>query len=274
MFLGEVRHDPGWFYFPVVWGVWSGLLTLPLVAYAVYGAWCKRHLTDSKTFRITVVLAVFVLFYLLGLSIVAKKISRYQVIFLPAVALLATLGGMNIAQRFSKKWIRYVLLVVVFILHAAPVLRLHPYYHAYYHPLLSGGWVAENTTCITRAGLDLAADYLNAKPDAEKLRVRMTWFSKDFEPYFVGDTLQRHTPEALTTHHFDYDIEYLRDKQVAGRIPREASENYKSHNFLHPGIKLPRELEHVVRLNGIAYVWIYRVIQPLSEDLPIGTEEE
>jgi len=102
-----------------------------LVAYAVYGAWCKRHLTDSKTFRITVVLAVFVLFYLLGLSIVAKKISRYQVIFLPAVALLATLGGMNIAQRFSKKWIRYVLLVVVFILHAAPVLRLHPYYRAY-----------------------------------------------------------------------------------------------------------------------------------------------
>lgn len=268
LFLGDVRLNPGWSYFIVTWAVWGGLLTMPLIGAAGFGAWCQRHLTDNKTFRITVVLAAFVLFYFLGLSIVAKKISRYQVIFLPAVSLLAALGCMSIAQRFSKKWIRYAFLFVVFCLQALPVLRLHPYYRTYHHPFVSGQWVAENTTCITGAGLDLAADYLNAKPDAEKLRVRMTWICRDFGKYFVGDTLERHKHTKKTDLHFDYDIEYLRDKQVAGKIPIDAPKNYQPHRLLRPGINLPRvpEPEHVVRLNGIDYVWIYRVIQPGPTD--------
>ena len=265
LFLGDIRYNPGWLYFPVVVCVWSGLLTLPLIGFAMYGAWCQRSLKDNKIFRITVVIAIFVLFYLLGLSIVAKKISRYQVIFLPAVSLLTALGGLNIAQRFSKKWICYAFLVVAFVLQAVPVLRLHPYYRAYYHPLLSGKWVAENTTCITGAGLDLAADYLNAKPNAEKLWVRMTWITKEFGHYFVGNTLQRHHHTETNSRDFDYDIEYLRDKQLAGQIPVDAPENYQVNDMLGPGTnraKLSRlsEPEHVIRLNGINYVWIYRVL--------------
>jgi len=276
LFLGDILSNPGWLYFPMVWGVWSGTLTLPLIGVALYSTWHQRGLKERKTFRITVVLAMFMLFYLLGLSIVAKKISRYQVIFLPAVTLLAAIGGTHIAQRFPKKWFRYVLLIAVFALQALPVLRLHPYYRAYYHPLLSGKWVAENTTCITGLGLELAAEYLNTKPDAEKLQARLTWFSKDFGRYFAGETLQRHHPDATTDHHFDYDIEYLRDKQVAGKTPIDAPENYQIHEFLRLGTKLPRapEPEHVVRLNGIDYVWIYRVTQPTSEDPPAMTEGE
>ena len=260
VFLGDIRYNPGWLYFPVVMCVWSGLLTLPLIAFAMSGAWSRRNLKDDKTFRITVVLAVFILFYLLGLSLVAKKISRYLVIFLPAISLLTVLGGMNIAQRFSKKWMCLVVLAIVFALQVVPVLRLHPYYRTYYHPLLSGAWVAENTTCITGVGLDLAADYLNAKPNAEKLWVRMTWISKDFGRYFVGNTLQRHHHTETNSRDFDYDIEYLRDKQLAGTIPADALENYQLHGLLSPGAKLSRAPEHVIRLNGIDYVWIYRVL--------------
>ena len=72
--------------------------------------------------------------------------------------------------------------------------------------------------------------------------------------------LQRHQQTHETSHDFDYDIEYLRDKQVGGKIPRDAPENYKIHGFLRPGRNLPRELEHVVTLNGIDYVWIYRIL--------------
>ena len=54
-------------------GRWSGPLTLPLMVLAMYSAWHQRKMSDNKTFRITLVLAVFTLFYLLGLSIVAKK---------------------------------------------------------------------------------------------------------------------------------------------------------------------------------------------------------
>ena len=273
VFLGDIRYNPGWLYFPVVVCVWSGLLTLPLIGFAMSGAWSQRSLKGEKTFRVTVVLAVFILFYLLGLSLVAKKISRYLIIFLPAVSLLTVLGGMNIARRFSKKWIRLVVFATVFALQAVPVLRLHPYYRTYYHPLLSGSWVAENTTCITGAGLDLAADYLNAKPNAEKLWVRITWCCKDFRPYFIGDTLQRHRHTATNSRDFDYDIEYLRDKQLAGTIPADAPENYQLHGLLRPGAKLSRALEHIICLNGINYVWIYRVLDsPATVDTETQSE--
>ena len=264
LFLGESRHDPGWLYFTIMWGVWSGLLTLPLIGFAIYGAWCQHNLKDDKTFRITVVLLMFVLFYLFSLSIVSKKISRYLVIFLPAVSLLTALGVMNITQRFSKKWIGYVFFFVIFVLQAFPVLHLHPYYRAYYHPLLSGTWVAKNTTCITGIGLDIAADYLNAKPDAKTLQVRLTWFCKDLEHYFVGDAFPREKQsETTTTRDFDYDIEYLSDKQLTEIVPMDASEDYQPHHFLLPGTKLSRDPkpEHVVRLNGIDYVWIYRLLK-------------
>lgn len=262
VFLGAIRYNPGWLYFPVVVCVWSGLLTLPLIGFAMSGAWSRRNLKDDKTFRITVVLAVFTLFYLFGLSLAAKKISRYLIIFLPAISILTALGATHLAKQFKREWIGYTLIVSVFVLQAVPVLRLHPYYRTYYHPLLSGTWVAENTTCITGAGLDLAADYLNAKPNAEKLWVRVTWISKDFGRYFAGNTLQRHHHTETNSRDFDYDIEYLRDKQLAGIIPADAPENYQGHDLLRPGAKLSRlpEPEHVIRLNGINYVWIYRVI--------------
>lgn len=264
LFLGEIYQDPGWRYYPIVWGVWSGLLTLPLMVLAMYSTWHQRKMSDNKTFRITLVLAAFTLFYLLGLSIVEKKISRYLVIFLPAVSILTALGALHLAQRFTRKWIGYTLLVFVFVFQVVPVLRLHPYYRTYYHPLLSGKWVSENTTCITGAGIDLAADYLNTKPNAEKLHVRVTWFSKDFDNYFVGNALQRNSQNKTAPRsNFDYDIEYLRDKQVAGRIPMNAPEN----DFFDPGVKLSRapEPEHVVNLNGIDYVWIYRILPPEGE---------
>ena len=268
LFLGDIRYNPGWLYFPIVVCVWSGLLTLPLIGFAMSGAWSQRNLKDNKTFRITVVLAVFILFYLFGLSLAAKKISRYLIIFLPAISILTALGATHLAKQFKREWIGYTLLVSVFVLQAVPVLRLHPYYRTYYHPLLSGTWVAGNTTCITGAGLDVAADYLNAKPNAEKLQVRMTWISKEFRHYFVGNTLQRHHHTETNFRDFDYHIEYLRDKQITGKTPIDAPDNYQIHNFLRPGIKLPRKLEHVVTLNGIDYVWIYRVLNsPPTNDI-------
>ncbi len=268
LFLGDIRHNPGWLYFPIVTGVWSGMLTLPLIGVSVWHAAAERKQVKKKKFLLTPVLVLFVLFYLIGLSFAAKKISRYLVIFLPAMSVLTALGAAHLAQLFTRKWVGYVLLVSVFLFQAVPVLRLHPYYRTYYHPLLSGKWVAENTTCITGAGLDVAADYLNAKPDAENIHVRTTWFSKDFGKYFVGDMLQRHQQTHETSRDFDYDIEYLRDKQVAGKIPRDAPKNYKIHGLLRHGRNGQRELEHVVTLNGIDYVWIYRILDSPHENVP------
>ena len=253
LFLGDVRYNPGPFFFSVMWFVWTGLLTLPLIGFAIYRTWQVRKKAERE-FRIAVVLVLFALFYCIGLSCVAKKISRYLVIFLPAVSILAAMGGVQFARLWKKRQLGYLVLGVLFILQAVPILRLHPNYRAYYHAFLSAKWIVENTSSITGAGLDLAADYLNAKPDAHLLQVQLTRFCKDVAPYFVGDASIYHSPNA------DYDVEYLRDKQIQG-VPVDMHPNPVSILSASQGVRgMPRELEHVVTLNGIDYVWIYRVL--------------
>ena len=259
LFLGEIRFNPGPLFFPVMWFVWSGLLTFPLIIFAMVRTWQIRD-KEKNIFRTVSVLLLFIVFYLIILSCVSKKISRYLVIFLPAVSVLTAIGAVQLAQLWKRKWISYAVFLGFFILQAVPILRLHPNYRAYYHPILSEKWVSENTTSITGAGLDIAAAYLNAKPNARNLRVRLTWHCKDLAHYFVGRT-QKYSDSEISPPNFDYDLIYLYDEQVIG----DPVDNHPSPAFSFNELykqRVPCELEHVVTLNGIDYVWIYRVIDP------------
>ena len=264
LFLGDIRYNPGPLYYPVMMFVWSTLLALPLTVLAIYGAWQQRH-QNTKVFRITMVLICFSLFYLIGLSFVAKKIARYLVIFFPAMSILTAIGTIHLTQYFSKIRIRYFVLVVVVILQIAPVLRLHPYYITYHFPLLSGKWVSKNTSLGGGVGLDIAAAYLNDKPDAQNLRVRVSPFATGLDKYFVGDTSRRHTRDIVT---FDYDVEYIRLRQIQGIPIDSLPTGGAPAAALQLRNILPRKLEHVIQLNGVDYVWIYRVLTPPASSVP------
>ena len=260
LFLGKIRYNPGPLYYPVMGMVWSAPLTLPLTLLAIYRAW-RLRLQEKKAFRITVVLLIFVVFYIIGLSMVAKKIARYIVIFLPAVSLLSAIGAISLIHVFSKKRSRYIVLALIVVLQVVPVLRLHPYYIAYHFPLLSAEWVAKNTSVGGGVGLDLAAAYLNAKPDAQHLQVQLSRFSGNLNKYFVGNTSKRRNRGIFRSNiGFDYDVEYVRDRQIQGTPVDAHPENGTPSNVLQFRSDLHRELERVVRLNGIDYVWIYRVL--------------
>lgn len=260
LFLGNIRYNPGPLYYPVMLFVWSTLLALPLTVLALYGAWQQRH-QNTKLFRITIVLICFSLFYLIGLSFVAKKIARYLVIFAPAMSILTAIGTIHLAQYFSKIRVRYFVFAILVFLQIVPVLPLHPYYITYHFPLLSGEWVSKNTSLGGGVGLDIAAAYLNDKPDAQNLRVRVSPFATGLDKYFVGETSRRRTGKTLSHNApFDYDVEYIRVRQIQG-IPIDA---LPTEAILAAVLQLknifPRELEHVVQLNGVDYVWIYRVL--------------
>ena len=263
-FLGEIRRDPGPLFFPVMWFVWSELLTLPLIIFTIYRSFQMR-LKEKKVFRIAVVIFLIAVFYMVGLSNVSKKISRYIVILLPSVSFLTALGAMQLAQLIQNKKLSYFVLGIIFIIQAVPILSLYPNYRAYHHPLLSEKWVEENTSSITGAGLDLAADYLNAKPDAERLRVRYTWLCKEFAHYFVGEASMYYNYDPSNSN-FDYDLEYLYDKQIQHNPTdthiKPTNDPKKQQNKK----AVSRELEHVIRLNGVDYVWIYRMIKPEPTD--------
>ena len=239
-------------------------MTLPLILFALYRSF-KLRLEAAKVFRITVVLLLFVLFYMVGLSYVSKKISRYIVIILPSISFLTALGAMQLAQLVQNKKLGYGILSIIFILQAVPILSLYPNYRAYHHPLLSARWIEENTSSITGAGLDIAADYLNAKPDAEGLRVRHTWFCKEFAHYFVGETRIYYNDDSPDPN-FDYDLEYLYDKQIQDNPTDTLIKPTKNRKKQDEKEVVSRELEHIIRLNGVNYVWIYRVIKPEPTD--------
>ena len=260
LFLGKIRYNTGPLFYPVMAIVWSAPLTIPLMILSLYGGYRQRH-QNEKVFRITIVLIFFSLFYFIGLSFVAKKIDRYLIIYLPVVSLVSAMGAIYIVQQFSKKSVRYLFLVAIVVLQIVPVLRLHPYYVTYHFPLISGKWISNNITFGGGVGLDVAGDYLNAKPDAENLNVRVSRFSSDLNKYFVGKTWQRNRRTQLSNIDLDYDVEYSRIRQIQGK----SIDLHPSHGipevallFRHP---LPRELEHVVKLNGVDYVWIYRVLK-------------
>ncbi len=60
-------------------------------------------------------------------------------------------------------------------------------------------------------------------------------------PYFTGQIHWADAGEAIVP---DYEVVHIRDSQV-GRAPQTGTLN--------------GELEHVITLNGIDYVWIYRI---------------
>ena len=261
LFLGKIRYNTGPLYYPVMAFVWSAPLTIPLTILALYGAWQQRH-QNKKVFRITVVLIVFSLIYLIGLSLVAKKIARYLIIYLPVVSLLSALGVIYIAQQFSKKKrFHYLFLVAIIVLQVVPVLRLYPYYVTYHFPLISGKWISNNITFGDGVGLDVAGDYLNAKPDAENLNVRISWFSDNLNKYFVGKTWLRNRKTLWSNIDLDYDVEYSRIRQIQGTPIDSHPKRGVPPVALRFRNTLPRELEHVVKLNGVDYVWIYRVLK-------------
>ena len=42
-FLGVSRYNPGPLFYPVMWFVWTGLLTLPLILFTIYRSWQMRQ---------------------------------------------------------------------------------------------------------------------------------------------------------------------------------------------------------------------------------------
>ena len=256
-FLGQVLYDPGWLFYPLVLCIKTAPLTLPLAFGACIFLWRKRHQEGyARQLRIALALVAVVLLFTLCLSLTSKKFSRYLLPAFPILEILAALGFFqflkwgysHINSRFGIKAIpqkltfSIVTFLCLFLIQILPVLRLHPYYSTYYNLCFKLADIRKIITVPAAAGLDLAAKHLNRKPNAQALHVQVSQLSGQyFFRYFIGQTHWADAGEEVVP---DYEVVHIRDSQV-GRVPQTGTLN--------------GELEHVITLNGIDYVWIYRI---------------
>ena len=244
-FWFAARPDPGIAFYPVA-------LAFRLTPWTTLGvALALGPTVRANTHRRTLwLLWAFVAGYTTFMTLGMKKFDRYILPVHPVMQVLAAAGlwaGFDwVVQRTASRWLARrggPALVGGLVVGGALVVLPHaPYYFTYYNPLVGGARTADDVLLLGRGeGLDLAATYLNALPGAEEKEAVARSMST-FAPLFAGRTI---SPQAYDPAQTDYIVFYVNEVQ-RGHMPELLERYYKVAEPLH-----------VVRLHGIAYVYVY-----------------
>lgn len=258
-FLGKVVNDPGWFFYPFVLAIKSTPLMLPLAIVGCILLWRQRKQTEetARHFKTGLALVIGVVLFTVCFSATSKKFSRYLLPIFPMLEILAAIGLVQgfkgiyaaLCSRFQtlevplyKNAFLVIVCLAFFFIQTLPVLALHPYYGTYYNLCWKVTDITQIITVGEASGLDVAAKYLNEKPDAHNLVVQVSPLATEFVYHYFQGYVYRADRQANLSP--DYEVVYIRDSQI-GRVPQTGTLN--------------GELEAVITLNGIDHVWIYKV---------------
>jgi hypothetical protein len=240
--LGSNDRDPGMLFYAVTLlgrtTPWAALGLIALIVAALRG-WRPAGRTPL------LLLACAALCVLLALTFVPKKFDRYA---LPAVPPLLTLAacGLFWLGTLLPQLLRRGAGMLVAAAAVVTLLILHPYYLAYYSPLIGGGRHADDIVPIGEGeGLDAAAAWLETQPDLAS-SVVVAWSPPIIQPY-LRTTVER--MDALKKHQADYLVVYIRQVQTGSMQLPEC-----------PPL-------HTVRIYGIEYAWIYWLPRTIANPL-------
>lgn len=267
-FNGEVvAGDPGLRFYPVTY-LWRTtpvvLVGLGLATVAL--ALRRPPLAEPRYRRTTAVMALFAALFTLFMSLGAKKFDRYLLPVYAPLDLVAAMGWVA-AARGLESWrfrslARFgtpVLLGTAIVAQASGTLLTFPYYFSFYNPLLGGSGKAPQVMMIGWGeGLDQAARYLNAGPNAEQMRV-MSWYPDGpFSYFFKGQTIPLgatwNRTRARQLLYADYLVLYIHQWQR--QLPSRELLTYFAQ----------QTPEHVVRVDGLEYARIYNLRDALPPD--------
>jgi len=160
--MGEQVDEAGAVFYPLVLALkTSPLLWLGLLLF-IYQMVKNRPAISRTDKNCVLLLSAFYLVYLLGMSLVSKKIDRYMVPLFPYLGILAGLGLTTFLHQVKKEMPRLTLLsrlathkhlkvtaiaglVIVttgFVLY--PLVKYYPYYFTYTNPLFGSATQANN----------------------------------------------------------------------------------------------------------------------------------
>lgn len=261
-FLGEVVYDPGWLFYPFVLTIKNTPLMLPLAILGGILLWKHRKHTEetARHFKTGIALVAGVVLFIVCLSATSKKLPRYLLPVFPMLEVLAAIGfvagfqwgytalrshfGTSETAKY-KTVLAIIACVGFFFIQVFPVLARHPYYGNYYNLCWKVTDIRWIITVGDASGLDIAAKYLNQKPNADHMFVQVSPLATEFVRYYFHGFVYRADRGVPVPP--DYEVVYIRDSQI-GRVPQTGTLN--------------GDLEAVITLNGIDHVWIYRIEKP------------
>jgi 4-amino-4-deoxy-L-arabinose transferase-like glycosyltransferase len=271
-FMGQhfMDEDPGPLFYPVVALLRMTPLTMLGLVGALWGGIRSLHARSlfSRVFTRQEIVPLLLYIFLYGSVMTAgsHKQDRYIMPIFLIFDILGAMGWIYVWDRLSERWRTLgadrwtgAAFAGLLAVQAASVLPYHPYYFPYFNPLVGGGQVGARTLRVGWGeGMDLVADYLNAKPDAANLTVAARW--NHYMLNFAGETLP--FEESYLWTQADYVVLYIQQTQ---RMLDPT-----------PGILRyfqARQPEHVVRINDIEYAQIYpspftRSALPLASVIP------
>lgn len=270
-FAGTVTEgDPGWLFYPInyVWRATPAAL-LGLVLAGVALVLRRPPLETPASRRTTVGFFLFALLFTAFMSLGAKKFDRYLLPIYAPLDLIAGVGWTAVVlflvnRRSLLQRAAPLIAVLVIALQLFGTVRTFPYYLSYYNPLVGGAARAPDVMLIGWGeGLDQAARYLNAKPDAEQLSVSAWYGDGPFSYYFAGEQRPIRFNSNITNiiRWLTTDYVVLYANQWQRRLPTEELLNYFAE----------QTPEKVVTIDGLEYVRIYNVRDaPPPDYLAVG----
>ncbi len=260
-FNGEVtREDPGLPFYLATMGWKTTLVTLPMILAALVYALFRARRTRAG--RLVWLLAAFIFFFTLQMGLSADKKLRYLLPVFPALSLVAAIGLVQVAKVVGRvrwwrerRWASAVFIGLLLVLQASITLSRHPYYGTHHNALLGGSKVAQRILPLQDQveGVDLAAQYLNTLPRAQRARAAVLWRGEDlFRNNFVGLTTTFDDPQA------DYRVYFIH------HVMRDLHSTQWEDAW-----NADRQTEPLwtVDFDGIPYVWVYGAV---PEELAAG----
>lgn len=192
-----------WFYLSIIARNLTPI-TLPFLFVAM--AFIFQRGRNDKKFEkfFQIILLLFTLFFVVVISLAAKKINRYSLPVFPVIDILAAFGiyraieilSAYMKNRFSNNRIlrnlgneTKVITIVVFLIFVYSIyvfVYLSPHYFTYTNPVITGRIAGEAED--GGSGLRLAAIFLNQKEDSSNLVVACV-SPEYFAPFFKGRTI-------------------------------------------------------------------------------------
>lgn len=243
-------EDPGLTFYLATIAWKTTLVTLPMACAAL--PLTLLRLRRREGYSVVWSLAAYAAFFTLQMGLGSKKGLRYLLPAFPALDVLAAVGLVQSAELLShlrwwrgRGWLSTALVVLALVAQASIVLPHHPYYGTHYNRLLGGIGVAQRVLPLQDQceGLDLAGQYLNTLPHAQRARaVVQKSCASLFGRNFVGHA--SYVEEPWT----DYRIYFI--NQVMRRF------NYDEWGEAWEADQESEPL-WTKELNGVVYVWIY-----------------